>query len=567
MKKIYCKIVVAMVAIIVSAPLTAHAQDGFTRKIEIEKEFSAAVDQADRIEMEPRLLDTTIVRPTMKYSIKSTAHQSDFGVDAISPIEISTARWNVPTDFYLNAGMGMPLKSELDIFWTPIRERGRRLNLYLLHNGVEGKVENLDGERRAALRLDNYLGGDLVARLADSSMLRSSFGYKGAIANPYGGVNVLADNRGKTIFANALEGDVALSGRLSRKANLDYTASLGGDFALLSNYGIDGGRQADGSALMGSYRGDFELLGLDSVKLWLPRKVSARVNGAHWHGYSQGSVTVDAKWAFRVLKHLPLSVSIGYDLPIMGPKVGFVEGLVGELNAAWERDKRLIPYITALAQREDNMVYNNIFAAPYANFVPTDARKLYDVSLGVKGELKKKLNYNLRGGLRLYSDYLYVVAIEGSPLLDYAIESGVMQCYAEAQMLYTPINHLTFEANITYVHFLKQGVGNVAIGAIGVRPLEGGVNAKWDLNSRWSVALGGRYAMACNYTLRTLDGLVRSDMQMPDFVELTAKVEWRVTDTMTAWLCGDNLLNQPIYYQPTYIQTGIGARGGVSIVF
>ena len=188
-------------------------------------------------------------------------------------------------------------------------------------------------------------------------------------------------------------------------------------------------------------------------------------------------------------------------------------------------------------------------------------RKVYDASLGLRG-VGRRVNYNVKAGLRHYSDYFYAVVVEGSPLVDYATLRGVSMVAVEAEAEYSPLRHLTLSGAVEYKHYLKNSVAPVALG---LRPLVARLGAEY-VWSRWTFGVKGHYAMAADYECYGADGLGKT-MQMPAYVNLGAEVEWRVTESLSAWLVGDNLLNQTIYHLPTYRQTGIGVLGGVRIVF
>ena len=79
---------------------SAAAQDGFTKQIEVQKEYEVVVTSAERIESEVALLDTTIVRPELTYRIRPTAHISKFSTTPLQPLDVSTAMWDAPRRLY-----------------------------------------------------------------------------------------------------------------------------------------------------------------------------------------------------------------------------------------------------------------------------------------------------------------------------------------------------------------------------------------------------------------------------------------------------------------------------------
>lgn len=552
----------AALTLAVGLPAKAQEQEGFTKQIEIEKEFSATIGKAERIEIEPRLLDTVVQRPTMEYAIKSTAHQSNFSVAALSPIEMSTAQWYRPTDFYLNAGIGAPLRSDLDLYWTPIQRRQTTLGVYVDHDGRESRLTNLGGERLSALWLHNRAGLGYNTTLASGTKVRAKVEYRGNVANPYGGLGVASDAVRNVVLTNDLGVAASVAGSFGSKSKLGYEVALDGGWSAGTNYGLSGKTaQAEGTNHTFHYGVDAALVGLNKVQGWLPHTVGAYFFGTHWQGEWQSSLVVMPEWSLRAAKHLPIELGVGYDICISGPKRSFVEGLVGHLEMAWDKDSRWVPYLRGEVARENDLVRMAMWLNPYGDYLEGDMRKVYDASLGLRG-VGRRVNYNVKAGLRHYSDYFYAVVVEGSPLVDYATLRGVSMVAVEAEADYTPLRHLTLSGAVEYKHYLKNSVAPVALG---LRPLTARLGAEYVWN-RWTFGVKGHYAMAADYECYASDGLGKT-MQMPAYVNLGAEVEWRVTESLSAWLVGDNLLNQTIYHLPTYRQTGIGVLGGVRIVF
>ncbi|MBE6201496.1 MAG: hypothetical protein E7134_04840 [Rikenellaceae bacterium] len=562
--KIYGKIVVAMVAMLWGvATLPAAAQEeGFTKQIEIERDYSATVSRADKIEMEPRLLDTTIVRPTMTYSIKSVAHQSDFRVGALKPIEMSTAQWSRPTNFYLNAGIGAPLQTDLDLVWTPVQRRVTTLGLWLDHDGVMARLTNLGGERLSALGLRNRAGLAYKTTFASGTKLSADVDYKGTIANPYGGIGAVERN---LLMAHDFGANMSVSGGFGKGSKLGYEVAARGGYLLGSNLGLAEGTlaQAKGATHTIHYAADMALVGLSRVERWLPTRVGAYFYGTHWGAQKmwQSSVVVMPEWSLRVAKHLPIEVAAGYDVAIAGGKGGFVDGLVGNISVAWDNSSRAVPYLRASAERENNLVRTAMWIAPYADLADVDSRRVYNAGLGLRGAARR-VSYNVHTGVRHYADYMYVMAVEGSPILDFGTAEALALYYAEAQAEYHPLRQLTISGAVEYKLPFGQSVE-----ALALRPLEGRLGVEYALGSKWLFGVKAHYAMAADYLCYKPATQTTELMTMPQYVDLGASVEWRVTERLSAWLVGDNLLGQTIYHLPTYRQLGAGVRGGVRIVF
>ena len=98
------KIVTLTLALVACCVRVGAQEEGFSKQIEVQKEYEVVIRSAERIETEVALLDTTIVRPELKYRIRPTAHITRFATSSLRPVEVSTASWELPRRLYLNVG-------------------------------------------------------------------------------------------------------------------------------------------------------------------------------------------------------------------------------------------------------------------------------------------------------------------------------------------------------------------------------------------------------------------------------------------------------------------------------
>lgn len=542
---------------------TQQEPEGFSKQIEIEKEYSAGVAQAERIEVEPRLLDTTIVRPAMRYSIVSVARKSNFTTEEISPVEFSTAGWSKPGRLYLNVGAGAPLQSEADIYWTPVQSRGRLVSVALNHEGVEAKQTNLDGQRLSALTLKNRLATHYTTPLGAGghTRLTADVDYQGVVANPYGGVGVVAERN--LIDNNALRGDVRVDGAFSANSPLAYTARLSGNYAL-GNFGA--GESADDGS-MWRYCVDFALHGLDSIKRWLPSQMTLYYYGVRSTGvspYYDTSVTFVPEWSLRVGKWLPVHIMAGYDYMVYPGAVQSWRGLIGSVDVAWERNPKVVPWVRVSNDIDAGLMAPALWQNPYHNLLPSDSRKIYRAEVGVKGALKRAFAYELKGGFEHLSKYFFTRLVEGSPVLLWGADAeGVDLWYAEGAFTWSPLRNLTVEGDVRWntPRYHSTAVGNHAYS---IRAVKGGVSVAYAPIKRLRFAVEAAAATATSAQLVRTDGTL-GEVAMPAYVDLGVRAEWLASSTCTVWLRGDNLLDQPIYEWASYRALGIGARVGVSL--
>lgn len=542
---------------------SASGAGGFVKQIEIQKDYSATITTADRIEREPRLLDTAIVRPSMRYNIISSAEPVAFATSPLSPIAFSTARWHRPSHMYLNIGMGLPLQSELDFYYSPVVTRSSHLAVFLNHEGNEHRQINLSGERLSALSLRNRAGVIYNTAVGRSSQLSTSLTYRGVVANPYGGYATEGAPIATT-STHDVEFKANLHGGLGESETLGYDANLFAAYAMGCNYGAVGRNSS-----VGRYSMNFALTGLDAKSGWLPERVTLHFFGVgSWHPveeheYQDSSVTLVPEWSFDITPHLPARFVIGYDYVVVPGAKQSTNGVMAAVELAYTKKEALVPYIKITNDFDTGLLRQYMWLNPYADLITSDSRKLYRMEAGVRGNVAKRVEYKAAAGRLYYSRYFYAAAVEGSHYLNYIPDArGLKLWYAEAEALYKPLRNLTVEGALKW-QLPSKPEENMGYG---IRPLEARLAATYEPWQRWSFGIEASYLHSTTAPLLAADGTT-VELSLPCEVLLGARAEYRATDSVVVWLRGDNLLNQTSYFMPTYQAMGAGVRAGVRLIF
>lgn len=535
----------------------ARAQEGFTKQIEVQKEYEVVVRSAERIESDVPLLDTTIVRPELTYRIRPTAHITNFTVAPLRPAVLSTAQWKAPRRLYLNVGAGVPWQSEADVYWTPVQTSRSMLAVWLNHEGVLGaKVENYDGERVSALALRNKAGVGYSTLLGKRTSLTTAFNYRGTVGNAYGGVGVGEGNR-PTVSVHDVELKANLAGDFGEKSTLAYDANAMGLYAL-NGAGEDVWR----------FNFNFGLLGLDRIKGWLPNRVTLHYSGVQSRciepldDYYDTSVTFVPEWSLRIGRWIPVEVMVGYDHMIYKGAKNSLNGVIASLSTRYERYPFAVPYLTVANDVQTKVTRDGLWENPYQRMLPVDSRKVFLAEVGVKGSASR-LTYKLSGATRWFSTYLFERIVEGEPLLGYGRSEGQRVWYADAEVAWHANQRFTVEGR---VNFLSLGRAESATAEYRPRKWSIGGEAQWKPLAKLTLTTRCLWRSAMGVTKSTSD-LRATLIEMPSYIDLGVEALWQHSERVGVWLRGDNLLNEPIYHWATYRSLGIGVRGGVSIAF
>lgn len=526
-------------------------QENFSKSIEIQREYELVVQGAERIESEVRLLDTTIQRPTLSYRITPTNHPTNFSVGALRPVEIATARWEVPTTLYLNVGAGLPLQSEVDLYWSPVKSERSMLGVWLNHEGQEGMTTNLDGERIGSLLLRNQAGLHYTLRVDSLTRLSTQVNYRGSMGNGYGGVGVVGDR--DFVSVHDLDAKVNLSGRFG-------SSPLGYDANLMGLYAFNGMDES-----VWRFNVNFGLLGLNKLNVWLPSKVTLHYSGVQSYcqePYFDTSVTFVPEWSFRIGEWIPVSVMAGYDYMVYRGAKNTLNGVISNLSVGYDRFAALRPYLTLANDVQTQVTRMGLWRNPYMSMLPLDSRKIYLAELGVKGDVGS-VSYKLSGATRWFSSYLFEVVEVGTPTLAYGRSNGQRVWYGEGEVMWRPRRWMSFEGSVRYT---SLGAAESATAEFSPRKWQTHVGARYDWGRRLSFGVRADWASSMSVACRQT-GVADVTLEVPSYVDLGVEAEWHHTERTALWLRGENLLNQPIYHWATYKAPGAGFRLGVRMSF
>lgn len=551
-----------LLATMVVASVVAKAQEeGFSKQIEVHKEYEVVVKVAERIESEVALLDTTIVRPELSYRIRPTAHLTSFSSSSLRPIEIATADWEVPHRLYLNVGGGLPLQSEADIYWSPVQNSHSHLALWLNHEGTEGRVTNLSEERVAALMLRNKAGVRYKTLVGKNTSLSAGVKYRGSLGRAYGGVGTVGNH--PFVSVNDLEANVNISGGFGAKSPLLYDANAMGLYAW-NNSGEDVWR----------FNVNYGLLGLNKIRSWLPNRVTL-----HWSGvqsdavgdnnpeigvlydYYDTSVTFVPEWSLRIGKNLPVEIMVGYDHMIYKGAKNSLDGVVASIATSFDKYSFAVPYLTLTNDVQTKLTRDYLWESPFMAMAYPDTRKVFLAEVGVRGE-SGEMTYKLSGSSRYFTAYLYEVVVVGEPRLACGRSTGQRVWYADAELGWHPSERLDVRALLGYT---ALGTAESSTAHYSPRKWNATVEARWMPMDRLTVGAKCEWKSAMEVAM--IEATTQSVLEVPSYVDLGLEAEWLGGESWSVWLRGENLLNQEIYHWATYRSLGIGARIGVRMSF
>ncbi len=149
---------ILMAVLAVGAASTVQAQEDLTKQLEVTRAYTPRVGQVEKLPTVPDMTDTVRLRPEITYRITSTASATSFTTRPFEAATIGVAPAGRARPLYLRAGVGLPLVSEVDLYYTPSLRAGRAFGIFANHSGSFSRIVNDLGHEADANEMTNGAG-------------------------------------------------------------------------------------------------------------------------------------------------------------------------------------------------------------------------------------------------------------------------------------------------------------------------------------------------------------------------------------------------------------------------
>ena len=138
-----------LLAVILWLPYGLFAQEeDIQREVRVIKPYTPTLSDADKIDLQPLITDTTRIIPEISYSIFPRRYDSQFKVQPIQPARMVGLPLNRLYKSQLTLGLGNYLTPFIELGVNQLRSRKSSIGLYLNHQSSNGTVK-LQNDRKA----------------------------------------------------------------------------------------------------------------------------------------------------------------------------------------------------------------------------------------------------------------------------------------------------------------------------------------------------------------------------------------------------------------------------------
>jgi len=553
--------------------LTATAQ--VEREVEVTKQYVPKLPAAKKMDFQPDMVDTVAIRPEIDYTIVPKSFASALSTEKFRPAKVTYWEYAKSYPFYIKAGVGYPLVSEVDAYASTNRADVGYLSAYVNHRGsysdiqtinpitnteFKGKAQQMSNRvgvnggkyiGRYTFNGDVYYDADIFHRYAqpksddaideinyENIALAMSFGDSFADMSKvnfsiYAAADYYNDKSEQLPDFERKMQQFSASAGLKLGRNIGTKARLYAAFDYQGNYGLRFLENYGNSLFSGAVKFEYNLKSLLDIKAELK--------------YCNDKLT-GQKSRHHILPHVYVGFNVG------------------------QRDI-LVPYVEVDSRLEQNSYQHLQQANPYimlrgSEYQPLPNTTIFNMRVGFTGHTtNNKLSYRLNANAAFMNDALYWINVNN---IGFDVTTAAQNIITlNASLEYKPLSTLLLGAGFKWMLYdenfvdVKNGKPNFEANFnIQYTHRKFAIGAKADIIGSRSWSFAGEYFegdIRDNFTLHSYTYPVCCDLGLTFY--------WFVAKQCTIYIEGRNLGNAKIYDYALYRRLGVGAVAGIKVQF
>ncbi len=553
--------------------LTATAQ--VEREVEVTKQYVPKLPAAKKMDFQPDMVDTVAIRPEIDYTIVPKSFASALSTEKFRPAKVTYWEYTKSYPFYIKAGAGYPLVSEVDAYASTNRADVGYLSAYVNHRGsysdiqtinpitnteFKGKAQQMSNRvgvnggkyiGRYTFNGDVYYDADIFHRYAqpksddaideinyENIALAMSFGDSFADMSKvnfsiYAAADYYNDKSEQLPDFERKMQQFSASAGLKLGRNIGTKARLYAAFDYQGNYGLKFLENYDNSLFSGAVKFEYNLKSLLDIKAELKYCNDKLIGQKSRH-------------------HILPNVYVGFN--------------VGQRDT-------FVPYVEVDSRLEQNSYQHLQQANPYimlrgSEYQPLPNTTIFNMRIGFTGHTtNNKLSYRLNANAAFMNDALYWINVDN---IGFDVTTAAQNIITlNASLEYKPLSTLLLGAGFKWMLYdenfadVENGKPNFEANFnIQYTHRKFAIGAKADIIGSRSWSFAGEY----------FEGDVRDDFTLHSYTypvccDLGLTFDWFVAKQCTIYIEGRNLANAKIYDWALYRRLGVGAVVGIKVQF
>ncbi len=553
--------------------LTATAQ--VEREVEVTKQYVPKLPAAKKMDFQPDMVDTVAIRPEIDYTIVPKSFASALSTEKFRPAKVTYWEYAKSYPFYIKAGVGYPLVSEVDAYASTNRADVGYLSAYVNHRGsysdiqtinpitnteFKGKAQQMSNRvgvnggkyiGRYTFNGDVYYDADIFHRYAqpksddaideinyENIALAMSFGDSFADMSKvnfsiYAAADYYNDKSEQLPDFERKMQQFSASAGLKLGRNIGTKARLYAAFDYQGNYGLKFLENYGNSLFSGAVKFEYNLKSLLDIKAEL-KYCNDKLTGQNSR------------------HHILPNVYVGFN--------------VGQRDI-------LVPYVEVDSRLEQNSYQHLQQANPYimlrgSEYQPLPNTTIFNMRIGFTGHTtNNKLSYRFNANAAFMNDALYWINVNN---IGFDVTTAAQNIITlNASLEYKPLSTLLLGAGFKWMLYdenfvdVENGKPNFEANFnIQYTHRKFAIGAKSDIIGSRSWSFAGEY----------FEGDVRDNFTLHSYTypvccDLGLTFDWFVAKQCTIYIEGRNLANAKIYDWALYRRLGVGAVVGIKVQF
>lgn len=570
-------VLVTLTTILLPTALSAQVE----KVVEVSKSYSARLQAADKIAIEPDFTDTVRLTPEIDYRLTPRAVNTPLSNMLFQPARLTYWEFNRARPLYLKAGLGYPFNSEGDLYLTTQHPDIGYATLLVNHHGDYSRIRNLAEQKADATQLYNRIGAAAGKRFGRST-LEGAIDYENRLDHRYGAIDPSDDRMvGARVHYGRLNARVRVGNDFEQQEKVNYNLELHTRY-LHDNSTTpqpEQGRQLDGGAsgylglrIRGhqfGLRGSFE--GAWGRKDWSQEKnLNTKVGLCYHYNHRVFDAVIGADYLHSNILTAEQHRKYNYILPDLQIRFNIGKGA-------------LVPYLRAGGEVEQNDFGHLVEQNPYIRTglsLPKNSVS-YNLRLGIDGAIGSRFAYTLYGQVSWIenANYWYATnyysdeATSRNFLLFDAVQGRRNMATLGAELRWRPGRDWLVEMGARgYGYDLSAAYEDIEL-CTGLPNLEAELKVGYT-HERFTIRAAAEMT-SCRYWSRLLMSQTSSGavvvahdtFQAPITVDLGLYFDYHLSQSLTLYAEGRNLLNQRLYEWSNFPSRGIRFTAGVKMSF
>ena len=563
--------IVAAAVALSAVPVAAAAQSAsdLDRQMEVTRAYEPTVNRAEKLDIEPNMVDTVALHPDIGYRITPYPINRRFETVPIKVASISTFMNRDLAPFYLKLGAGYPFQTIADAYYTSTGNPDSRLGAYLNHYGSWSKIENDNKVEAPATTTTNKIGAFGEHRFGQMGV-DGEIGYDYDMFSRYG------------YYTGTTPGiDTTAAGLRQDFSTMRAAVNFGNPFEDLSYLNFRMG------ADVAYFQDKFNYSELDS-KVYLA--VGKLFGGKHqltfraqYEGhvgykdlyYTDNAFSVIPQYRFNSGK-FDIAFGLNYTYNDHSSKIDGIADNHSDGYLFPKFDIKLdiaggyfIPYIEIDGRLRNNSYRNTVLRNPYVVqglFMPSTEE--YDGRVGITGNISSVFSYRVFGGVSVLKRMnmfvnMYDDVTSARNLFSYITDDATVYTFG-GDLEGRIAGSFGVELALQYFGYDMKTLDK----AIGMPDFTGRLGLKYSYRDKFTARAGvGFTGRRYFYDEAGISTGVYDMTKVYSAVNLTLGVEYNISRAFGMFLDLDNLLDHKQYQFHHYPGLGVNGMAGIRLSF